>query len=365
MKRRIALIGANGKVGSEVTMLLKAAGCDVVPVCRGVKGSAQLRYRGIAVRHGSMERLDEARRLIGDAEIVMNFALPSGVPAESRQRIGAILENCFLAAPGAMQIFCSTLVAHRGFQAEGRPVVLSRYGREKRDATALVLGLAKRSGRGALVVRLGHVAGALQPISRTMREMIAAGPVALPHPERAANLIHTVAIADLVRRAAEEEWRDEGVRDLVDQPALNWRRAFEIEAAQAGLPLSFAAPPPASATAEPAPLLRRLAGGIARQPQLRSATERVLAKLPDRFNRNARIQHLIAQNAAEIAALPAPAPPPTDALTYPAVEPDLPPGLRDLDALLADPRYRLPATGFGPRWPADLPPAMVDMPPAG
>jgi nucleoside-diphosphate-sugar epimerase len=354
--QRIAIVGANGKIGFEVTMLLKAAGCDIVPICRGRRGSAALRYLGIPVRHGSIASAADAPRLIGDAAVVINFALPIGVPAHSRTQNRAIIENCFVAAPQAKLIFCSTMVTHKGFHAEDQPKGMTQYGREKRTNADQIRSLERAHDHPAITVRLGHVAGATQPISVAMRELIARGPVSLPYPERHANILHCLTIADMVRRAASEQWFSPGLWDLVDQPGLSWRRAFELEAALANLPVELVDAGLGTGAPASMPLIRQVARQIARIPALRQSAERVLANLPERYSRQARLQHLIAQNAAETAALRT-TPPQLDALTYPGIVASLPPGLRDLDAILSDQCYRLPQGRFGPGWPEDLPPA--------
>lgn len=359
MSRRIVVLGANGKVGSEVTVLLKTAGCDVIPVCRGEKGSAYLRRRGIAVRHGSIGDPVQAPGLIGDADVLINFALPLGVPSHSRSQNTSIIDNCFTAAPrGAMMIFCSTLVAHKGYHAEGQASTMSQYGREKRANTARILALARKHRHPALVVRLGHVAGESQPITRVMRQVMAAGPVAITYPDRAANLVHVATIADMLRQAAEEGWRDSGVRDLVDQPRLDWVAAFQREAALSGIRF-YQSPTKGVHAAEPAKLslARTALNMVKRSPRLRGMTERVLAVMPESLNRDARIRYLISQNAADIAALPQPELSSMEAMTFPEITPDLPPGLRDTNEILADPRYAAPPSSFGPAWPDDLPPA--------
>ena len=73
---RIAIVGANGQVGTEVCLRLReAADVEVVPVVRNLSGSAFLRLNGVDCRHGRIADPEQARHLIGDCDVVVNFAL--------------------------------------------------------------------------------------------------------------------------------------------------------------------------------------------------------------------------------------------------------------------------------------------------
>ena len=74
--KRVAILGANGQVGIEVSLRLRAVeGIEVVPIARNVSGSAFLRSNGMECRHGRISDFAVARSLIGDCDVVVNLAL--------------------------------------------------------------------------------------------------------------------------------------------------------------------------------------------------------------------------------------------------------------------------------------------------
>ena len=81
---QIILIGANGQVGAEITLLLaNSAGIKVRPIVRSRSGSAFLRFRGVPVMHGSVSDPAQSKRLQDGGDVIANFALALGTPALS------------------------------------------------------------------------------------------------------------------------------------------------------------------------------------------------------------------------------------------------------------------------------------------
>src|ERR1700685_4774180 len=113
--KRVAILGANGQVGTEVSLRLRdVEGLEVVPIARNVSGSAFLRRNGMECRHGRISDPAEARSLIGDCDVVVNFALSNtAIPRIDRQTNRQIVRSTVAAAkPGAPIVFASTIMVY-------------------------------------------------------------------------------------------------------------------------------------------------------------------------------------------------------------------------------------------------------------
>src|SRR5437867_4211094 len=96
----IAILGANGQVGSEVCLFLSLmSDIRVVPICRTRLASVFLRRCGLECRHGSLNNSDEARRLLEGADLVADFSLPRGLPSEVNAASQAIIGTAIAQAP--------------------------------------------------------------------------------------------------------------------------------------------------------------------------------------------------------------------------------------------------------------------------
>ena len=83
--KRIAIVGANGQVGTEVCLRLREVqGIEAVPVVRNPSGSAFLRLNGMTCRHGRIADTKEARELIASEKpgrfniLISDLGLPDG-----------------------------------------------------------------------------------------------------------------------------------------------------------------------------------------------------------------------------------------------------------------------------------------------
>jgi nucleoside-diphosphate-sugar epimerase len=352
MTARVAVIGANGQVASEVTLLLKQLGQDVVPVVRGRMGASFLRYMGVAVRIGSLAEEAQGASLLRDADIVANFALAGGTGKEMRQANDALIRNSFRHSPAhACLLFFSTLAVNDGFNADASK--RGAYGREKLRNERLFARLAREGNRRALVLRLGHVCGEHQSISAAMRELIALKPVRLPDPERHANCISTAGIADVIIGLAEGRVEASGRYDLVNDPSWSWRQVLAHEARRIGYPLSIAVEPDSLRSPRP---LKRLAAGLVRSafasPAIKSRADRLLPLLPRSAGEAVKTRYFRQRAAEEIARLAEPDV--LEAAQYPGWEAQVPPGLTPTATLLEDPRYIAPVRPIASSWPVDI-----------
>jgi nucleoside-diphosphate-sugar epimerase len=235
--KRIAILGANGQVGTELCLRLRDVdGIEVVPITRNVSGSASLRLQGIECRHGRITNPAEARELIGDCDVIANFALSTtAIPRIDRDVNRQITRSVVAAAkPGVPIVFASTIMVYAPAMKFRVP---DSYGLEKLLTERMFRRLCRASRHPAFVFRLGHVMGELQNITSKIRGEIRDGRVALPHDgRRASNTVFVTAIAEAIVQVARETPKP-GTYDLITFPQWTWLDVYHYYANQLGLPL--------------------------------------------------------------------------------------------------------------------------------
>jgi dTDP-4-dehydrorhamnose reductase len=354
----LAVLGANGQVGAELCLMLAGRGdLKLIPVCRNRSGSAFLRWQGLACRHGRIADTQDAKRLVSDCDVIVNCSLASGTPAEIRRIEDCIARNAFAhSKAGAKIIHFSTQSVY------GDPSPLSRvrwrnpYGRAKLATERSMRHAQRHSGKPAYILRLGHVCGALQEISNTIRAQIQTGSVVLPSLDRSSNTVFTVAILDAVQQIVGGKI-EPGTYDLMNSPRWTWREVYEYEAAQCGISFSpsLTDAPARAAAATWLRGLQKLAGNLVSVQWTREAAAKLFAHVPDALNARALAWWYTQRAKTEIGAM-AVSPAVAEHLTwvengsnfFPASSPTK--DLLRLQALCAE-RPQLPS------WPADLPDA--------
>ncbi|SIT58144.1 hypothetical protein BQ8794_50246 [Mesorhizobium prunaredense] len=358
MTKRIVILGANGQVGNEVTLqLANQRAIEVVPVVRSPSGSAVLRYNGVAVLHGSIDDPAQARRLQQGADVVANFALPVGTPSAMIEESAAIIDNTIACSPpGAVVVFFSTL-AVLGVQDTSGRKHRSLYGNVKLRNEQQILALAKKNGRRAYVLRLGHVAGVFQTITGGIRAEIAAGPVSFIEADRRSNLVYTATIADALCAIAEGRAGEPGLYDLVNEPQWTWREIYEFEAARIGSPLQEAAPISVTPMRQTSHLsvsgLRQAGVTAVQRLGLKQVAMRFASALPRSLNEKIQADYNMARARSEIAALAVAQPVLNPAQNWPGLQTRGLPGLRATRELL-DSQVFEPSGHVDNRWPKNL-----------
>ena len=299
---RIAIVGANGQVGAEVSLRLsEVSGVEVVPVVRNVSGSAFLRLNGMDCRHGRIADPAEAKQLIGDCDVVMNFALSmTAVPRIDRERNRAIVRGIVAGAkPGATIVFASTVMV---YAPELKVRLPESYGLEKLIAERLLRKLCRRSKRPLFVFRLGHVLGDLQNITRKIQGEIAEGKVALPDEgSKPSNTVFTSTIVEALLQAANGR-QSADTYDLITAPQWSWHDVYSHYASQLGVPLALV-PGKSSRHANLRGSMHRTLQYLRRNELLRQHLMFLLAFMPHDVNRRVHLRYLQSRAMTEIGAL--------------------------------------------------------------
>ena len=357
---RIAVLGANGQVGAELCLLLaRQDKIDVVPVCRNRMGSAFLRFQGLACRHGDVADADQAPRLIGDCDVIVNLAL---VGLEQNYRESMAIHDRLIRhitefgkQPGK-HIYFSTMSVYGDARVNERIAFRNLYGREKHRCENAAWRAGAKCGRETVIFRLGHVCGELQGITREIRQRIAQGPISVPDLERASNTVHVATILDAILKVSAGAIVP-GTYDLMNRPQWSWREVFEYEGRVLGITPKFTAYEEAAGTTVKDLFCRYARQGLmtaASNPLARKAGSRLMALLPSEWHRRLKATYSTRAAGSEIGKLSVKQEPMDAVLRRPV-------GSRFLDVLtpttdlLRQPEFQLPDHDRAVAWPTDLP----------
>ena len=285
---RVAVIGANGQVGAELCLLLSAQpDLTLLPVCRTRSGSAFLRWKGIACRHGRTADPQDAARLLGDSDVVINSSLATGTPAEIRSIEDRIVRNaCAWSAPGATIIHFSTQSVYGDPRSDRMIRWRNPYGRAKLATERSLRRAGRRFAKRVYILRLGHVCGALQEISNEIRVQIRSGRALIPSLDRSSNTVYTAAIVGAVLQILEGRVRP-GTYDLMNTPRWSWSEVYEYERSQCGIAghsPERCDPPKPSGGRILRSSLAGAAGYFASVRWIRDGFAKLFAHLPDALN---------------------------------------------------------------------------------
>lgn len=228
---RIAIIGANGQVGSEISLFLRLLpNVEVVPISRSIHGSSLLRRCGFECRHGSFDSPEAARDLIGDCDMVLDFALPTGSVSQMRATIDQIIDSAMRGSDRLRDyVYMSTMSVYR---LEPSQPLYRRYGAIKHYAEKSVARLGRLHKKRVHVLRLAQVHGEIQAITRKIRAEIRPGEVSVPDgPSNTVFVFSIAEVVDLIRR----DRVPPAIYTLTSSPAWSWEEIHRFYAAEAGV----------------------------------------------------------------------------------------------------------------------------------
>jgi nucleoside-diphosphate-sugar epimerase len=300
---QVAVVGANGQVGTEVVLRLAGVpGVQVVPVVRNRSGSAFLRSVGVECRHGSLTDPASARDLLSDCDVIVNLAHVESYIARQRA-VNTVLQDCLTdaAAPGARLVLASTIMVY----APNLPLRWpDTYGSEKLLLERRARKWARASGNDLIVLRLGHVLGDLQAISRKIVGELASGSVPMIKQGRTvSNAVFAASLAETIVRVGHGEV-PAGTYDLVNDPQWTWADVYAHYARQTGLPFTVM-----SADSQAPPVARMVrtatgaAVGVLLRPRVRVRLAFFMRWLPEGPNERLYVAYQVRRATREIAAL--------------------------------------------------------------
>lgn len=226
----IAVVGANGQVGTELCILLRERGFDVRPIVRNRIAASTFNEHDFDYQIGSVTGDQDAQNLLDGADTVVTAAFVPWFfgknPRPARKTNKQIVKNVAKYAPSeSNQIYFSTLVAF------GSEIGLSDwhwYGREKSRIESEFENYCEKYNKKGFVLRLGHVYGPTQDHTRELiSELSGRDLTRLPiSSERPSNIITTVALSHVVEECAIGETTP-GKYAAVSTPQWSWSEVIE------------------------------------------------------------------------------------------------------------------------------------------
>ena len=243
-RQRVAITGAGGQVGSALVAGLASAGeFDVVAI---VRNAITARTLGLAtanaeIRVGSITDAESSRAMFADCDAVVNCALAKGWPPTARRQNEAIIGNIANAPSVRLAVHFSTVAVY-GLCVDPRSVNFEQprpdnsYGVDKLRLERLATRAFSARGIRGYIVRMGHVYGPSQWVSRDVLERIGDPSFALPFGgEIPSNAVSIRTVIAAVRSMLKQE-QPAGVRNLVDSPQTTWRAVYDLHSELIGQP---------------------------------------------------------------------------------------------------------------------------------
>lgn len=231
MKRKVAILGANGQVGSELCLFLaRFPGIVPIAITRSAGSASFLRLCGIECRYGSIDSPESAACLLDGCDTVIDLILPSGGTSAIKVAMRRIIESIMIGCPAVTDyVYMSTMSVHRlaPEQASYR-----RYARVKLYGESCVMKLAKAHGKKAHVLRLAQVHGVLQAVGRKIRKEMRTGRVSVPAGPSNTVFVYTIAEAvDLLLKGKATP----GCYTLTSNPEWTWSDIHRYYCRQLGI----------------------------------------------------------------------------------------------------------------------------------
>lgn len=241
---KIAVIGANGQVGREVSLFLHVMGVEVIPISRTEIGGVFLERCGLTCRYGSVSNESDVKRLLNGCDLVADFAHPRDLPAKIRESVKSNIDNVVRHAPqGAPYVYISTISAYGMGRDDSKMknyfFARTTYAADKRCLERFAL--SQQSEREIYVLRLGQVHGFLQKVSHEFMKETASGEVRLPFSaDTNSYTVFCYSIAEALINIMKGRERP-GKYTFVSTPEWSWGDIYNYWASQRGVELNLVA----------------------------------------------------------------------------------------------------------------------------
>jgi len=238
---KAGIVGAGGQVGPALlSYLADDPRIQAVGVCRNDISAGPLRLEGHEIRCGSLSDPATAAELLGDCDVIINCSATSGTPARKSVAERRML-HALCGLPGKKRLIHFSSVAVYGSCIDSRRNTFERprpdqpYGRHKLDLERCLWRGLRASAHEAVVLRLGHVYGAGQWLSRFVLEAARDPQFRLPFDGRLpSGAVHVRNVGAAIRRLI-LDWPQPGTYNLFDAPVTTWRQVFDWNAQAVGV----------------------------------------------------------------------------------------------------------------------------------
>lgn len=231
---RVAVLGANGQVGTELCLYLKVMGfCDPIAITRSANSTALLSRAGIDCRSGDLANPQIAARLLNDCDLIFDLSLPNGKNLrETKRMLHARMTSVLsVARPSKGFILASTTSVYR-FSAS--LPCFRVYRSMKLFSERLSQSLGAKHGIPVYIFRFGQVHGELQACSDSLRRGLSRNTWPIHVPDQPSNTIFIFSIAEAIRAVLFERVPPNAYT-MISQPAWSFADLVEWYAGKLGL----------------------------------------------------------------------------------------------------------------------------------
>ncbi|MEK6405921.1 MAG: NAD(P)-dependent oxidoreductase [Acidobacteriota bacterium] len=231
---RVAVLGANGQVGTELCLYLKVMGfCEPIAITRSSNSTALLSRAGINCRSGDLANPQIAAKLLNDCDLIFDLALPNGKNlTETKRMVRARTTSIFsVTRPSKGFVLASTTSVYR-FSA-ALPFFRA-YRSMKLFSERLSQSLGLKYRVPVYVFRLGQVHGELQSCSDSLKQGLSRNTGAIHVPDQPSNAIFVFSIAEAIRAVLFERTTP-NIYTLISHPAWSFADLVEWYAGKLGL----------------------------------------------------------------------------------------------------------------------------------
>ncbi len=239
-KNKVAVIGANGQIGSVAVRHLVGAGYHVVAVCRNEVGAGLVKGIGCEIRIGSVTDDQAAKTLLGDCTVVINCVWPPGLPQAVKSQNFSIVRNIARLKNLTKYIHLSSVAVYGSCADNSRssfekPRPDLDYGKSKLQLEKYIANIFSKTSTDYYLLRLGHVYGPNQWLSRMILDAAQKPETRLAFDgERKSNAIHVDQVVSAFMRIMSQSL-EKGVYNLAGSPHQSWRRIFDWHCDTCGL----------------------------------------------------------------------------------------------------------------------------------
>ncbi|MBI5570691.1 MAG: NAD(P)-dependent oxidoreductase [Desulfomonile tiedjei] len=231
---RVAITGAGGQIGSYLTenLSILQPGIEVVGVCRNAVAGALLEGTGFTVRVGTLTDPVGAESVLNDCDAVVHCALATGLPVRAHSQNEQMIRSICRVSGIKKLIFLSSVAVYgmcidRERASFEDPKPDTSYGREKLAQERSLLKFNAGTPRTNYILRLGHVYGPNQAMSRRILHMAQDSRFALPLEGRLlSNAIHLERLGEAIARLLTGN-AGSGVYNVADEPHQTWKAVFD------------------------------------------------------------------------------------------------------------------------------------------
>lgn len=229
---RIAIVGGNSQVGTEICLLLKAQGETVIPIVRSRQAAAFLNEQGLECRIVDLTAPEQAHEALKDADAVVlsTYISDVGGPSKRSRAISKkLIRNCVeQSSQQASIIYFSSIRAFSRRVDPETPLWGGAYDREKKWGESELFRICKQRNKNGYALRLGHVFGKKQGKTRAIFNILEnkTEVMLMANAEDPSNIVHTVTIADSILLCNSDQIKP-GTYSVVNSPQWSWHEVFE------------------------------------------------------------------------------------------------------------------------------------------